>query len=522
MADASLPAGASVVGYLRDSGGDNQDRSVPQQRQAIEAYCERHGLVLVRVFADEATSGGSSDRDAFQEMIRWLRRLAPEPERGPRDPDAPEGILYWDLRRFGRNQDDSAYYRADLRRRGYELVSLSDNIPAGDLAPVMEAMLSWKAEQDLKDLSRDVKRGLYEFMLTRGSDGQYLHCWTGRRPPGFRCEYVIVGARRDGQPRRARIIVPDLGAEADLVRTAFEMRAGGASYAEIHQVCRLRQARRAYRRMFGNTIYIGRLQYGDLDVEGWIEPMVDWSLWDAVQEQARAVRHPRLETAGYPLSGLLRCGECGGALTGKTNRLRRPNKIYVYRRYICRRAYEWTGCAMTHHLDADAIEAALYRVLSAEALTTTALARLMDGIETQPGHLAALKAEIARLETDLAGVDRALGRLVDAAEAGAGAIPVLADRLRTRQTERREVERALQDAQRRRDALDPEPVPAAVIAAFCEDLAQVLTAGDVVAVRRLLDQVVVEVRAWPDGRGEVDYRAPWPGGATGSARFSWV
>jgi transcriptional regulator NrdR family protein len=146
---------------------------------------------------------------------------------------------------------------------------------------------------------------------------------------------------------------------------------------------------------------------------------------------------------------------------------------------------------------------------------------LLQTLQKQ-AHEERVKEEVDKFRAYLAGVDRALGRLVDAAEAGAGAIPVLADRLRTRQTERREVERALQDAQRRRDALDPEPVPAAVIAAFCEDLAQVLTAGDVVAVRRLLDQVVVEVRAWPDGRGEVDYRAPWPGGATGSARFSWV
>ena len=56
---ATLPPGSIVNGYLRDSGGMAQEQSVAQQREVLEEYCNRYGLVLTHVFADEAKSGGS-------------------------------------------------------------------------------------------------------------------------------------------------------------------------------------------------------------------------------------------------------------------------------------------------------------------------------------------------------------------------------------------------------------------------------------------------------------------------------
>lgn len=60
--DGPLPPGARVVAYYRDSGHADQERSVPQQRRAAEAYCEQHQVVLLRAFADEARPGGSVEQ----------------------------------------------------------------------------------------------------------------------------------------------------------------------------------------------------------------------------------------------------------------------------------------------------------------------------------------------------------------------------------------------------------------------------------------------------------------------------
>jgi len=62
--------GARIVAYLRDSGGDDQDLSVPQQKQQISQWVADHNLLLTHVFADVATPGSSTiGRNAFKEMI---------------------------------------------------------------------------------------------------------------------------------------------------------------------------------------------------------------------------------------------------------------------------------------------------------------------------------------------------------------------------------------------------------------------------------------------------------------------
>ena len=39
--DPPLRAGATVWAYLRDSGGDGQEQSVPQQKAEIIEYCKK-------------------------------------------------------------------------------------------------------------------------------------------------------------------------------------------------------------------------------------------------------------------------------------------------------------------------------------------------------------------------------------------------------------------------------------------------------------------------------------------------
>jgi hypothetical protein len=74
----SSPPDFPVAGYFRDSDGDEQARSVEQQRRVSEEYCRWHHLVLVRIFTDEARPGGTIvSRDVFDDFIHNCRQLAP-------------------------------------------------------------------------------------------------------------------------------------------------------------------------------------------------------------------------------------------------------------------------------------------------------------------------------------------------------------------------------------------------------------------------------------------------------------
>lgn len=526
--DCPLAPGARVVAYYRDSGGADQERSVGQQQRAAEAYCEQHHLVLLHSFADEARPGGSVvGREAFQEMIHYLRRLAPEPQRGARDPEAPDGLLYWDIKRFARDQDDSAFFRADLRRRGYEVISLSDSIPHGDLAPVFEAVLSWKAEQDRRDLTKDIRRGLHDLVTTRGPDGHYLGICPGTVPVGFRAEPVTVGKMRDGSVRTVQRLVPDRESGAwDRVRLAWEMRARGAPYQEIDRATRLYGTQSGYIEFFKRSIYRGSLTFGGEVYEGWIEPCISQETWDRVQARRRpAGQHkPRLGTSSYTLSGWLRCGECGSGLTGSSSVRRQGRKRFRYRYYLCSLAKASHGrrCSMRRSFRSRQLEQAVYRVLSDTVLRPETLLSLLDDATPDEDGRVLLEDQIGQLESELARLKVAIGRLVDAVERG-GQLPDLVRRLQVRQADQARVDADLSGARQRLLAMTQAPIPTTVLESFCADAKRILDGGDVRAVRGIMEALVDRIVVGPERRGVLWYRFPIEGRERGKRvhEFTW-
>lgn len=126
--DCPLPVDSVVWAYFRNSGGEAQERSVSQQLEFARKYSARHGIHLTMTFADEARPGSTTvKRDALQDLLARARQLAPN--RKERHPEAPDGILFRDVRRLGRDQLDNSFIKADLRRRGFALIFLSDDIP---------------------------------------------------------------------------------------------------------------------------------------------------------------------------------------------------------------------------------------------------------------------------------------------------------------------------------------------------------------------------------------------------------
>ena len=526
MPDSPLPPGSTVAAYYRDSGGPEQERSVDQQRAAAAEYCRQNGLVLVREFADRATPGSSTiGRDAFQAMVAWLRELAPEPERGKRLADAPDAVLCWDMRRFARNERDSAFFRADLRRRGYALLFLSDRIPGGDMAPVFEAMLAWKAQQDLRDLAKDVRRGLWSRLMTTGPDGGYLNLWPGKAPAGFRGEPHEIGRTRTGKPRIVQRIVPDRGGTWERVRRAFELKAQDVPIKRIHEAVKLYASLYGYRFLFKRRIYCGDLEWGGEVVEDWIEPCVPRELWDRVQEtphRAWAMASPRSGTGRYPLTGWLRCGSCDGPMSGSTSTKAYKDRQYRYRRYHCSRASKMPDTHTDFYTHAFDIERQVFAVLAREVLTPEALFSMLEG--TRPGdqERTALLAEVERLGAEVKGLERLIGRLVDQVERH-GPDAGIAKRLQRRRTQKQQAASRMARLERRAYRMRSDPVPEAVIRAFCDHAQEVLLAGDVPEVRDLLRSVLESVTVWPDGRGLVRYRVAFgqDQGAIQEAEFNW-
>jgi len=435
--------------------------------------------------------------------------LGPEPERGKRQPDAPAGVICWDMKRFSRNERDSDFFRADLRRRGYEPIFISDRIPPGDMAPTFESMLSWKAQQDLEDLSKDISRGLRDRVLARGPDGRYLNLWPTKVPAGFRGEPYHLGQLRDGRPRVVQRLVPDKGGTWEQVARAFALRAQGAASKRIHEETDLFRTYHGYDYLYRRRLYCGDLEWAGTVVENWIEPCVAREVWDAVQERrAREARDrppPRAGTGRYMLSGWIKCGICGGGMGGSTSTIKRAGGVrYRYRRYKCTR----NGRKLERHVNfyppAFDVERSVIEVLAEEVLVPDALFAMLDGARIGEEEQGRLQDRLQRAQAEADRLDAQIGHLVDQVERF-GADAGIARRLRERRAQQGRAEARLHKLERRLASTKAEPVPGEVIRAFCDHTRDVLLTGSVAEVRDVLRTILEWVVVWPDGSGVVRY-----------------
>ncbi len=425
MNRSPFPPGARLAAYLRDSGGERQELSIAQQEDAIRLWCNENGHILTHVFKDEARPGSSVvGRAGFQEMMHHFRSSVPGSP-GIDKPDCQEtGLVIWNFQRFARDIDDAQFHRADLRRRGYVLYSLNDEIPDGPMGRLFEAAIDWKNEQFLIDLSIDVKRGLRSLVERYGAV-------PGTPPRGFIRQPVDIGERRDGRPHQVHRWAPDPDL-APLVRQAFEMRLAGKSLHEINQATRLYKGLNCFTTFFSNPLYKGELYFGDLAILDYCEPIVDPALWEAVQAivkrhaahqnlRANDIDHPRRHASSYLLSGLVFCGRCGSPLFGLNSRQRDGS---YHHRYACTRAKRNRDCdaisiprRFLDQLILDTLKGyvlipEVLQSLQEQALASDALD--MDGLELkrkeENRHLAGLRRQIGRVADAIAesGHSRAL------------------------------------------------------------------------------------------------------------------
>jgi DNA invertase Pin-like site-specific DNA recombinase len=160
MKSIPFSTGDLVAGYFRDSGGDEQDLSVDRQIAEFRRWLTEHQLQEGQLFADRAKPGSTMiGRQDFQAMMRHFRSGQAE----------EKGVVVWRSNRFGRNVNDNQFNKADLRRRGYILHSLTDNIPSDQYGQHIEYLLDWKDEQFLEALSEDVISGLRHIVETYGA-----------------------------------------------------------------------------------------------------------------------------------------------------------------------------------------------------------------------------------------------------------------------------------------------------------------------------------------------------------------
>lgn len=396
-----FPPGSKVNGYLRDSGGDEQDLSVAQQEAVIRQFCAQNSLVLVQLFKDEARPGGSTaGREAFDRMMSHFLEGAEE-----------AGLIIWSLSRFARNDMDSQLYKIQLRKAGFVIHSMTDNLPEGIYGRLIEYVIDFNNALFREMLSKEVKRGLYHLVREFGAV-------PGVPPVGFKRQEIVIGKKRNGEPRTASRWVIDEEV-APRVRLAWKMRAAGQSYKVIHKVTRLYGTKNSYPTFFKNRLYLGELHFRDLVIKDYCEPLITQEDWDAVQKrfQPKAVQlaedHPRRAVSQFALTGLVKCARCGGPMNGDVVNTKEIKRRWVY--YLCNNHKRFKSCD-AKRIPQELLEEAIIADLVGYVLKPETLRHMREAYEAgregeQEGNAARrafLEAELKKAQTQVTNLVQAI------------------------------------------------------------------------------------------------------------------
>ena len=387
----SNPDAIPAVIYARYSSSGQREESIEGQIRECRAFAEKNNLVIIGEYIDKALTGRTDKRPDFQRMIK-------DSERG-----VFKVVLCWKMDRFARNRYDSSIYRYRLKKNGVRILYAMESIPEGPEGIILESVMEGYAEYYSENLSQNVKRGLYD---------SALECKTlGRKVLGFR---KGPDGRFETDP-----------SSAETVRRIFRDYSSGIPSKQIRDNLNAEGFRNSCGRPFTlNNInkiirdrrYIGFYIYQDICIEGGVPAIVDRELFDKCNAIADVHRHS--PAAGrdvyYMLTSKLRCGRCGGNMTGESAS---NHAGVVYNYYTCNNRKKTKKCdagRIRKDLIEDTVVSLLIDLVHNDAFIDEIADRILDYQEKERDT-----TMLDSLNARLKDVERRKNNLIAAMEAGA-------------------------------------------------------------------------------------------------------
>jgi site-specific DNA recombinase len=418
--------------YARYSTDKQREASIEDQYRNCQHHAERQGWTVTKRYADKAVSGSKNDRVQYQQMLADAKAKT------------FDVLLVDDLSRLSRDDVETKQAIRRLRFWGIRIVGVSDGFDTGSKGYKIHAgMRGLINEIYLDDLAEKTHRGLTGQAL-KGNNA-------GGLPYGYRSVQVEDGHRLEINPEQAkwvRWMYEQFAAGLSARKIAHELNRKGVTTGRGKTWCvSALHGHPKYRTgVLRNPIYrglyvwnrsqwvkdpdTGRRKRTERPEAEWITleapelAIVSSELWNAAKVRLTG---PKKRTRGKPprtpLSGLLRCEACGGAVVA-----------------VNRRAY---GCAANKDRGAtvcggvlvrrDVMERRLVEILRDDLLSDKATAELRQEVaallaqegRTQAAEEKATRARLQALEGEIsnltdavakAGWSQAIGERLKAAE----------------------------------------------------------------------------------------------------------
>ena len=383
-----------AIGYLRVSDlkqTGERHSSLETQETRFGEYCQRYGLSPIKTFIDIAT-GRRDDRKEYRRMLDYAKL------------GGVDIIVVQFLDRFGRNPKEILQRYWELEEHGVSVVATDEDIK-DELVLLVKAGMAG-AE------SRRISERVRSNMSTAISKGVHV----GRPPYGLRPIKDItegkVTIRWELDPEEAPVV-------REMYRLAVEENLGYKAGADELSAKGYRAhggrpfASYTVQRILTNPAIVGKLVYGmrprkgnpqmDLvEIPDFFPAILSVEEWEHLQERLSIRREtPRGKThsSEYLLSGIARCGHCGGPMTGKVGVARKGKR---YRNYYCSRAMRSRElCSVYNGHSAPKLEKVILEYLG----------QFSDTEKVREHLAAAERKELVQREVELRDVEKRLADL---------------------------------------------------------------------------------------------------------------
>jgi site-specific DNA recombinase len=292
---------------------DKQVLSIEAQLAELRALARREGLEIVEEFV-EKRSAKQPGRPVFNEMMARVQR------------GEAQGIVCWKIDRLARNPVDGGQIQWLLQSGVISHIQTHDRAyyPADNV--MLMSVEFGMANQYIRDLSVNTSRGL-RAKARRGD-------FPGTAPAGYR-----------NDPRTKTIVLDRK--KSKVICAAFELYAkGGSRLEDIGQFLYDNGVRSLYgnrihndrvKFILANPFYYGHFLYKGELYEGRHTPIVDKRLFDKAQKVMVERGHPQAATTEPQIfCGIMRCGECGMAITAEVReKLQKNGNVHRYTYYRC-------------------------------------------------------------------------------------------------------------------------------------------------------------------------------------------
>lgn len=307
----------TAVIYARYSCDKQTEQSIEGQLRVCQDYAKSHDILILDTYIDQAISGTTDNRAAFQRMIKDSNRKE------------WDYVLVYKLDRFSRDKYATAIHKKTLRDNGVKVLSAMENIPDTPEGIILESLLEGMNQYYSAELSQKVKRGMKETRLKGFYQG-------GGVPYGYKIDgrKVVIDEERAENVRfmydefSKGVIVKDIIKQLTAMGKTYK----GKPFAmnTVYGILR-------------NEKYIGVYRINDEILTNMYPKIIDEHIYNRVLAiLKRNKRGSRSAETNYLLKHKLKCGYCGNNINGEYGKSHTGADFYYYK---CRgRKMKLTDC----------------------------------------------------------------------------------------------------------------------------------------------------------------------------------